>query len=70
MSYKILMDNLQSSVYDVVISHENLETTVENLEKQVEDLEQQVEVLKYQIIELEEELKVETELADLYRKIV
>lgn len=63
MAYKNLMNDLQSCVDDVVASYEDLEIVVLKLEKQVEDLHDQ-------IIELQEELKAETELADLYRKIM
>lgn len=63
MNYKKLLDNLQSCVDDVIDYHEDLQTAVSKLEEQVENL-------QYQIIELQKELKAETELADLYRKIM
>jgi chaperonin cofactor prefoldin len=65
-SHKDILSALDSLSYEI----EELEEANSELTKNVETLENQVIDLGDQIEKLQEELKIETELADFYRKII
>jgi len=69
-SHKDILSDIQSSLDSLSYEIEELEEANLILKKIVETLENQVIDLGDQIEKLQEELKIETELADLYRKII
>ena len=69
-SHKDILSDIQSSLDSLSYEIEELEEANSELTKNVETLENQVIDLEDQIEKLQEELKIETELAGLYRKII
>ena len=69
-SHKDILSDIQSSLDSLSYEIEELEEANSELTNNVETLENQVIDLGDQIEKLQEELKIETELADFYRKII